>query len=86
MVNIAAVAVSVQWFVLYYWMRLVPSLAFFVTFLVEVIKDIAGFVVMFVICILMFGNAVYIINNANKDERSNYHTGDEELFTESFGN
>lgn len=86
MINIAACAVCIQWFVLYYWMRLVPSLAFFVTFLVEVIKDIAGFVVMFVICILMFGNAIYIINNGDKDNRSAYFEKGELLFTESWGN
>jgi hypothetical protein len=86
MINIGAISVTIQWFVLYYWMRLVPSLAFFVTFLVEVIKDIAGFVVMFVICILMFGNAIYIIHKSNGDERSANFGGEEDLFTKSFEN
>lgn len=83
----AACAVVLQWGVLYYWMRLVPSLAFFVTFLEEVVKDIAGFVVMFLICIFMFGNAVYIINESEFDPRSENFSGKEDDFmTKSFDN
>ena len=70
MINFGAVAVCTQWAVLYYWMRLVPELAQFVTFLVEVVKDIAGFVFMFLICILMCGNAIFIISASYKDDRS----------------
>lgn len=33
MITIGAVAAALQWFVFYYWFRLVPTLAFFVTFL-----------------------------------------------------
>ena len=65
MVNTGAVAVSIQWFAIYYWVRMVPELAFFVTYLAEVIHEIKAFVIMFIICILTFGNAVYIIDKAN---------------------
>ena len=51
-------------------MRLVPELAQFVTFLIEVVKDISGFVVMFLICILMCGNAMFIISASYHDKRS----------------
>ena len=77
MINVGAIAVCVQWCVLYYWMRLVPELAQFVTFLIEVVKDISGFVVMFVICLLMCGNAIYLINASYADERSSYYNAEE---------
>lgn len=62
LVSMTACAVVVQWGMMYYWMRLFPSLAFFVTFLVEVMKDIGPFLAMFFICIFMFGNAIYVLN------------------------
>jgi len=60
-------------------MRLVPSLAFFVSFLVEVVGDISGFIVMFAICILMFGNGVYVIMQSMHDSRSASHPYNEDL-------
>jgi hypothetical protein len=69
--------------VLYYWFRLFPGLAFFVTFLQEVAIDIAGFVVMFLVCILMFGNAVYLLQGSHKESRSKYHNSDS-LVPEAF--
>jgi hypothetical protein len=74
-----AVAVVVQWGMLYYWMRLFPSLAFFVTFLVEVVKDIGPFISMFFICIFMFGNAIFVLNKSIMDVRHvhNYQEGED---------
>lgn len=57
-----AMGVVAQWAMMYYWMRLHPGLAFFVTFLTEVVKDIGPFMLMFAICILMFGNAIFVLN------------------------
>lgn len=76
MIEIASVAIVIQWLVLYYWFRLFPSLAFFVTFLKEVLYDICGFVVMFLVCILMFGNAIYVIQTSHGETRSEYHSAE----------
>lgn len=88
MIQISSVAIALQWFVLYYWMRLVPSLAFFVSFLVEVVGDISGFLVMFGVCIIMFGNGVFVIYKSMNDPRSAAYPYDEDLtlITHSFGN
>lgn len=79
MISWGAIASALQWFIFYYWFRLVPSLAFFVTFLVEVLWDIAGFVVMFFVCILMFGNANYIISESLHKTDPLYGQDDEHL-------
>lgn len=81
-------AVCIQWFIFYYWFRLVPSLAFFVTFLQEVVYDIAGFVVMFLVCILMFGNLVYIISEAEIESFGAAGPPEDftDIITSAFGN
>jgi len=72
-ITLVAIATALQWAVFYYWFRLVPKLAFFVTFLVEVLNDIRGFIFMFIVCILMVGNAVYIISESYKKPDSSYY-------------
>lgn len=95
LVNSAAIVF--QWAMLYYWMRLFPSLGFFITFLFEVVADILPFMAMFFICIFMFGNAVYVLNMSRLDVRHDHpfedgedtsinpHT-DAQIVTNSFGN
>ena len=51
-----------HWLMLYYWLRLFPELAFYVTMIIETISDIANFFLMFVMCVAMFANAVYVLN------------------------
>lgn len=46
----------------YYWLRLFPELAFYVTMIFETISDISNFFVMFVMCVAMFANAIYVLN------------------------
>lgn len=47
---------------LFYWLRLFPELAYFVSMINETVKDCANFFIMFLICVFMFGNANYILN------------------------
>ena len=88
MITWGAGAAALQWFIFYYWFRLVPSLAFFVTFLVEVLWDISGFVVMFFVCILMFGNANFIISESYfRELKGDYGTDDNpDILDQAFGN
>ena len=58
----ASIAVVIQWFMFYYWVRLSPELAHYVKFLQEVVIEISSFVVMFLISIFMFANAMYVLN------------------------
>jgi hypothetical protein len=52
----------IQWAILYYWMRLFPGLAFYVTMISETIADIKNFLIMFLMCIGMFANAAYTLS------------------------
>lgn len=46
---------------LYYWLRLFPMLAFYVTMISETLKDISNFFIMFCMCVCMFANASYVL-------------------------
>ena len=61
-IQIASWAIVMHWLMLYYWLRLFPELAFYVTMITETIGDIANFFLMFVMCVAMFANAVYVLN------------------------
>lgn len=52
----------VQWWLLISWIRLFEGLSFYVILIIETIKDIAYFLIMFFICICMFATAIYILN------------------------
>jgi len=45
-----------------YWMRLFPSLAFYMTMIKQTCIDIGWFMVMFIMCIGVFANASYALN------------------------
>lgn len=62
LIILASVASIFQWGILYYWMRLYPELAFYVTMVSETLIDIKDFFIIFMMCVAMFGNAVYILN------------------------
>ena len=51
---------------LFYWCRIVPELAFFVTMVQQTIQDIAMFMIMLILCIMMFANGIYVLNRGTK--------------------
>lgn len=59
---LSSIAIVLQWFMVYYWMRLIPSLAFYVTMIYETVKDITYFMMMLALCIAVFANAHYVLN------------------------
>ena len=47
---------------LFYWLRLFPNLAFYVTMITETLADISYFLIMFFMCVVTFSNAIYTLN------------------------
>jgi len=69
----ASISSVFLWFMLYYWMRLFPSTAFYVLMIGETLKDISSFLLIFFICICTFGNAVLILDQyGNNGHNPNY--------------
>jgi hypothetical protein len=70
LIQMGSVQIVLQWIILYYWMRLFPKLAFYVNLVTETIKDIGYFMIMFVMIIIMFANALYAINSIQPTDES----------------
>lgn len=47
---------------LFYWLRLFQGLAFYVKLVVETIVDLQNFMIIFLMLIVTFGNALYTLN------------------------
>jgi hypothetical protein len=61
---------------LYYWLRLSPYLAFYVDLISETLKDISSFLVIFLMCIAVFGNAFYALNGIKSSDFADTTTTD----------
>lgn len=59
---IAAVALFMMWFKLFYWMRLFKPFSAFIRMITEIIKDIQVFLVMLIIALGSFANVIYVLN------------------------
>lgn len=58
----ASIGAFAMWLLLFSWMRLFYSTSFYVMMILEAIYDIRFFLLMIVLCVCMFGNAVLILD------------------------
>ena len=68
LIQLSAIATILLWANLYYWMRLFDHMAFYVMMIRETLSDIAYFLLMFLMCICMFANAIYILDITGDNE------------------
>lgn len=68
LVWLCSIATVSQWAMVYYWLRLFPQLAFYVTMIYETIKDIGWFMITFLLCITVFANAYVVLNMTQPPE------------------
>ena len=73
MVMFGSTVIIFQYVMFFYWMRLFKSLAFYVTMILETFSDIFYFLLIYMLALTMFGNALYCVNqivvikNSNED-------------------
>jgi hypothetical protein len=60
--RVASIGAFTMWFLLFSWMRLFYVTSFYVIMILEAIYDIRYFLIMIVLCVCMFGNAVLILD------------------------
>ena len=65
--GLAAVACIIMWYKLFGWLRLSSKTSFYIRLLVETISDIRYFMVLFVLILFTFGNAILILGEDRKD-------------------
>lgn len=65
-----------------------PELAFFVTMVSETISDIGMFMIMLILCIIMFANGIYVLNRGTKHiyDQDMLSTDINPLFSPAFNN
>jgi hypothetical protein len=73
---------------LFYWCRIVPELAFFVTMVQQTIQDIAMFMIMLILCIMMFANGIYVLNRGTNKfyDKDMLQSDINPLFSSAFNN
>ena len=60
--SVAAVAVILSWFKAFYWLRLFEQTSLFVRMIVETLYDIRIFLILFILILMTFGNALLVLN------------------------
>jgi len=85
-VVIAFVAVLILWFKLLYWFRLFKWPSFYIRLIIETIKGIGVFTMIFVVILMAFANALYILNvNRNEPDAAIADDEGDLLFEEAVG-
>lgn len=67
LIQLCSIAICLNWMMLYYWLRLFPQLAFYVTMIYETLVDISWFMISFLMCVAAFTNATYVLNLMKTD-------------------
>ena len=62
LIQLSSIAIVLQWLMFFYWLRLFPTTGFYVTMITETLNDISYFLIMFLMCVITFSNAVYTLN------------------------
>lgn len=65
---ITSLAVILMWFKVFYWMRLFDSTSFYVKLIRETVYDIRYFLILFIVILLTFANALLVANHGRGDE------------------
>jgi hypothetical protein len=59
----ASVGAFAMWLMVFSWMRLFSHTSFYVMMITEAMYDIRYFLVMILLCVCMFGNAIQILDD-----------------------
>lgn len=51
----------------FYWMRLIPSMAFYVKMIMETVSDLRSFIIFYLLCISTFAMAMFILDQYSED-------------------
>ena len=64
---IAAFSIFIIWFKLFDWLRLFEETAFYLKLVFKTLSDIGTFTILFIVGLAMFGSAMLMIQNNDKD-------------------
>ena len=66
--GIAALGVVLMWFKAFYWLRIFTGTSFYVRLIRDTLWDIRSFIILFILILLTFANALLILNEGRDDQ------------------
>lgn len=77
MISVCAIAAVLLWFKSFYWLRMFGPTSFYVRMIVETLFDISSFLILFILILMTFGNAMLIMSTGREEPLySNYFDSD----------
>lgn len=64
--HLASFLVLILWLMIFYWMRLFPTISFYIMMIIETGKRISFFIILFVLMVATFANAMLVIDRKHK--------------------
>ena len=65
---ICSAAIILNWFKVFYWLRLFDATSFYVKLITETLSDIVNFLVLFIVILLTFANALVVADHGREKE------------------
>lgn len=65
---ICSAAIILNWFKVFYWLRLFDATSFYVKLITETLSDIVNFLVLFIVILLTFANALVVADHGRVGE------------------
>ena len=60
--QLAGISMTLMWVKTFYWMRLFSNTSFYIRLIMETLKDIKYFLILFIFIMMCFGNALLVMN------------------------
>ena len=69
MINVTIVAIILMWGNFVYWLRVFTSTIIYIRLVIQTVKEMIYFLLIFFLIVTMFGNVIYILNSNRSTDR-----------------
>ena len=69
MISVTITAIILMWLNCIYWLRVFTSTIIYIRLVIQTVKEMVGFLLIFFLILTMFGNVVFILNQNRSRDR-----------------
>jgi len=69
MISVTITAIILMWLNGIYWLRVFTSTIIYIRLVIQTVKEMVGFLLIFFLILTMFGNVVFILNQNRSRDR-----------------
>jgi len=69
MISVTIVAIILMWANAVYWLRVFTSTIIYIRLVIQTVKEMIYFLLIFFLIVTMFGNVIYILNSNRSTDR-----------------